>query len=146
MNNIKLKIGIIIFCSLFVNFTFGQNDSSKVDWNELIVGKWVNKINRTLDGKEYTGLKCRDTIQYLSNGKYISNHCVWNETGKWKFSEKKDLMIHFDIDNEYWKNELGTDDLGESHAEIISLSESELVTVLFDEEKGEIHQFYARLE
>ena len=146
MNNIKFKIGIIIFCSLFVNFTFGQNDSSKVDWNELIVGKWVNKINRTLDGKEYTGLKCRDTIQYSSNGKYISNQCLGNEIGKWKFSEKKDLMIHFDIDNEYWKKELGTDDLGESHAEIISLSESELVTVLFDEEKGEIHQFYARLE
>ena len=55
-------------------------------------------------------------------------------------------MIHFNIDNVYWKKELRTDDLGESHAEIISLSESELVTVLFDEEKGEIHQFYVRLE
>jgi len=56
------------------------------------------------------------------------------------------LLIHFEIDNEYWKKELGTEDLGESHAEIISLSESELVTVLFDEEKGEVHQFYVRLE
>ncbi len=146
MNNIKLKIGIIIFSSLFVNFTFGQNDSSKVDRNELIIGKWFNKINRTLDGKEYFGLKCRDTIQYLSNGKYIKNQCVWDETGKWKFSDKKDLIIHFDIDNKYWKKRLGTDDLGESHAKIISLSESEFVTVLFDEEKGEIHKFYVRLE
>ena len=146
MRNFKIKIGIIIFCALFANLAFGQKDSSKTDWNELIVGKWVNKINRTLDGKEYTGLKCRDTIQYLSNGKYISNQCVWNETGKWKFSDKKDLMIHYDIDNEYWKKELGTDDLGVSNAEIISLSKSELVTVLFDEEKGEVHQFYIRLE
>ncbi|WP_054852126.1 hypothetical protein [Olleya sp. ITB9] len=146
MRNFKIKIGIIIFCALFANLAFGQKDSSKTDWNELIVGKWVNKINRTLDGKEYTGLKCRDTIQYLSNGKYIFNQCVWNETGKWKFSDKKDLMIHYDIDNEYWKKELGTDDLGESNAEIISLSKSELVTVLFDEEKGEVHQFYIRLE
>lgn len=146
MKNIKIKIGIIFFCALFANLAFGQKSSSKTDWDELIVGKWVNKISRTLDGKEYFGFKCRDTIQYLSNGKYISNQCDWNETGKWKFAENKDLIIHYDINNEYWKKELGTDDLGEGHAPIISLSDSELVTLILDEGKGEVHQFYVRLD
>ena len=146
MRNFKIKIGIIFFCLFFVYNAFGQKDSIKNDWNKIIVGKWVNKIDRTLDGKVYTGLSCRDTIQYISNGKYISKQCVWNETGKWKLSKKGDKIIHFDIDNEYWKKELGTDDLGESNCKIISLTESELVTQLFSEDVGEIHQYYIRLE
>jgi len=137
---------VVIFCCLV---TWGMNaqsekDAVKADWNTLIVGKWVNKINRTLDGKVYNGLKCRGTIQYLSNGTYSSKQCVWNETGKWRFSDNKDAIIHFEIDNAYWKKELGTEDLGESHAQIISLSETEFVTVLFDEELGEVHQYYVR--
>ncbi len=144
--NFNIKIGITFVLSIFANIVFGQNDSLNTDWNKIIVGKWVNKIERTADGKEYAELSCRDTIQYLSNGKYISKQCVWNETGKWKLSDKGDEIIHFDINNEYWKKELGTDDLGESHCKIISLTESQLVTQLFSEDVGEIHQFYIRLE
>ncbi|WP_166963275.1 hypothetical protein [Yeosuana marina] len=146
MMNFNIKIGITFVLSIFANIVFGQNDSLNTDWNKIIVGKWVNKIERTADGKEYAELSCRDTIQYLSNGKYISKQCVWNETGKWKLSDKGDEIIHFDINNEYWKKELGTDDLGESHCKIISLTESQLVTQLFSEDVGEIHQFYIRLE
>ncbi|QNK78282.1 hypothetical protein H7F37_04135 [Winogradskyella sp. PAMC22761] len=146
MMNFKIKIGIAFILTIFANVAFGQKDSLNTDWNKIIVGKWVNKIDRTLDGKEYAGLSCRDTIQYISNGKYISKQCVWNETGKWKLSEKGDTIIHFDIDNEYWKKELGTDDLGEANCKIISLTESELVTQLFSEDVGEIHQYYIRLE
>ncbi|MEP0462525.1 MAG: hypothetical protein ABJN84_17405 [Flavobacteriaceae bacterium] len=141
-----MKIGIMFCCVLFSSQAFGQTDSLKTDWDKIIVGKWVNKINRTMDGKEYFDLKCRDTIQYSAKGNYISNQCVWNETGKWKFSKDKELIIHYDINNQYWKKELGTDDLGESHAPVISLSKSELVTVILDEEKGEVHQFYVRLK
>ncbi|WP_460219326.1 hypothetical protein [Psychroserpens sp. MEBiC05023] len=146
MMNFKIKIGIIFFYALIANIAFGQKDSLNTNWNKIIVGKWVNKIDRTIDGKEYVGLNCRDTIQYISNGKYISKQCAWNETGKWKLSDKGNKIIHFDIDNEYWKKELVTDDLGEAHCKIISLTESELVTQLFSEDKGEIHQFYVKLE
>ena len=146
MKSFKIKIRIIIICALYTNLTFGQKDTINSDWNKIIVGKWINKIDRTIDGKEYTGLNCRDTISYISNGKYISKQCAWNETGKWKLSDDGNKIIHFDIDNKYWKKELGTDDLGESHCKIISLSKTELVTQLFSEDVGEIHQYYVRLE
>jgi hypothetical protein len=146
MRNFKLTFGFIFLSILCFNQAFGQNATPKADWDKLIVGKWVKKINKTEDGKEYFGLKCKDTIQYFQNGNYKSEQCVWNETGKWKFSENNDLIIHYDIDNEYWKKELGTDDLGESHGTILSLTETELVTIIYAEMEGEIRCYYKRIE
>ena len=146
MKNFKLTYVFILISILCLNQAFGQNETSKADWDKLIVGKWVKKINKTEDGKEYLGMKCKDTIQYFQNGNYKSEQCVWNETGKWKLSENRDLIIHYDIDNKYWKKELGTDDLGESHITIFSLTETELVTIIYAEMEGEIRCIYNKLK
>ncbi len=146
MRNYKLTIGFIILTLLCVNNTYGQTQTSKTNWNKLIVGKWVNKINKTKDGKEYFGIKCKDTIQYFTNGNYESQQCDWSETGKWKFSENKELIIHYDVDNAYWRKELGTDKLFRSEGAILSITRNELVTVTLDEEKGEILCYHKRIE
>jgi hypothetical protein len=146
MRNLKLKFGIIFISILCFNQAFGQKETSKSDWDKLIVGKWVNKINKTEDGKEYFGIKCKATIQYFQNGNYSSQQCDWSETGKWKFSENKDLIIHYDINNEYWKKELETDKLFRSEGRILSVSETELVTITYAELEGEIYCYYVRLE
>ena len=146
MRNLKLTFGFIFISILCFNQAFGQNETSKSDWDKLIVGKWVSKINKTEDGKEYFGMKCKDTIQYFQNGNYSSQQCDWSETGKWKFSENKDLIIHYDIDNEYWKKELETDELFKSEGPILSVTETELVTVSYAELEGEIRCYYKRLQ
>ncbi|MCF8275085.1 MAG: hypothetical protein K9I95_14765 [Flavobacteriaceae bacterium] len=102
-------------------------------------------MNKTLDGKELE-MKCNDTIQYFKNGSYSSQECDWNETGKWKFSENKDLLIHYEIDNAYWKKELETDKLFRSEGPIFSVTETELVTVTYGELEGEIRCYYTKLE
>ena len=146
MRNFKLTFGFILLSILCFNQTFGQNESSKADWDKLIVGKWVNKINKAEDGKEYFGMKCKDTIQYFSNGNYKSIQCDWSEIGKWKFSENKELIIHYDIDNEYWKKELETEKFFKSEGPILSVSETELVTITYAELEGEIRCYYKRIE
>ena len=146
MRNFKITFGFILLSVLCLNETFGQNEPSKTNWDKLIVGKWVSKINKTEDGKEYLGMKCKDTIQYFQNGNYNSQQCDWSETGKWKFSENKDLIIHYEIDNEYWKKELETDKLFRSEGPILSVTETELVTVTYGELEGEIRCYYIKLE
>ena len=111
-----------------------------------MVGKWKSDVSKTMDGSEYFGFKCKGTIEYLSNGKYNSQQCDWDETGEWKFSENKDLIIHYNINNKYWKKELGTDKLFRSEGPILSVSETELVTVVLDEIEGEIRCYYKRIK
>ncbi|MGM5470458.1 hypothetical protein ACS386_09280 [Flavobacteriaceae bacterium LMO-SS05] len=146
MRNFKLAIGFIFLSLLCINKTFGQSNPSKQDWDNLIIGKWVSKINKTSDGKEYHGIKCKGTIQYFQNGNYALQDCDWNETGKWKFSKNKDLIIYYDIDNEYWKKELDIDDLGERHEKILSITQTELINITNSEDVGEIQCFYTRIE
>lgn len=146
MKNFQLSFGFIFLSILTFNQAFGQTETAKADWDKLIVGKWVGKINKTPDGIEYLGIKCKDTIQYFQNGDYSSQQCDWSETGKWKFSKNKDLLIHYDIDNEYWKKELDTDKLFRSEGRILSVSENELVTVTYCEMQGEIYCYHQRIE
>ena len=145
MRNFKLTFVFIFLSILCFNETHGQNELSKTNWDKLIVGKWVNKVNKTIDGKE-VAMKCNDTIQYFENGNYASQECDWNETGKWKFSENKDLIIHYEIENAYWKRELETDKLFSSEGPILSVRETELITVTYGELEGEIHCYYTKLE
>ncbi len=146
MKNFKLIFGFIFLSILCFNQAFGQNETAKTNWDKLIVGKWVSKINKTSDGEEYLGIKCKDTIQYYQNGDYASQQCDWSETGKWKFSENKDLIILYDIDNKYWKKELETDKLFRNEGRILSVSETELVTITYAEMEGEIYCYHIRLE
>lgn len=125
--------------------------TDKNNFNKLIVGKWINKINKTKYGKEYLEIACKDTIQYLSNGQYIWKQCGINETGKWKISTDKTEIILYNRKNKYWEKELETKDIGEMEITIFSLSQTQLVTLTYleivegdDPESGEIQQFYTR--
>ena len=140
----KILFGFALI--LISTISFGQSKPSKTNWDKLIVGKWINKSNKTIDGDEFKEAECRDTIQYLSNGKYLSDQCTWKADGKWKLSNDKKYIIHYDINSDYWRKILGTDDLGESRSEIISISESQFVKVIYSEDQGEIHRFYQRIE
>ena len=146
MRSFKLIVGFIFLSFLFIDNSYSQNEIPKTDWDTLIVGKWVQKIILFKDGKEYLGKKCNDTIQYFLNGSYSWQQCDWNETGNWKFSDKKDFITHYNIDNKYWKAKLKTDDLGEAQSIIFSISETELVTLTYAEMEGEIRCFYKRLD
>ncbi|MFT5891874.1 MAG: hypothetical protein ACI9Y7_001981 [Dokdonia sp.] len=131
---------------LCFNHISAQQNVSQDDDDKLIVGTWVHKTDRTIDGREYIEFTCHDTIQYKKNGLYVFKQCNWNEAGNWKFNADKNVIIHYNISCAYWEKLLGTKDLGESHGEVISLSQTELVTVIYAEGTGEIRQYYTKLE
>ena len=144
------KLIYLTFIFLFIQIALSQK-TDKNNFNKLIVGKWINKINKSKDGKEYLEIDCKDIIQYLSNGQYIWKQCGINETGKWKISTDKSKIILYNRKNKHWEKELETKDIGEMEIPIFSLSQSQLVTLIYleivegdDPESGEIRQFYTR--
>ncbi|WJJ96524.1 hypothetical protein [Algibacter luteus] len=145
MKYYKLTIGTILL-SLCFNQAYGQSDSLKTNWDKLIVGKWVKKINKTEDGKKYDGLKCLDTIEYFNDGRYVWNMCGINESGKWKISKERSRIVFEQRESKYWEKELNQTDLGEMESPLLKLTETELVTRMIDEEKGWINEFYFRIK
>lgn len=151
LKDVKMKKLIYLtLIFLFIQIAFAQK-TDKNNFNKLIVGKWVNEINKTKGGKEYLELNCKDTIHYLLNGQYIWKQCGINETGKWKISTDRSKIILYNRKNKKWEKELETKDIGEMEILIFSLSQFQLVTLLYleieegdDAESGEIHQFYTR--
>jgi hypothetical protein len=140
-----LKI-ILFFLTVVIsstNSTFAQQ-TRKLNLDSLLVGKWVKKIDKTKDGKEYFGLKCKDTIEYLQTGNFIWNQCGINETGKWKISKDKKKIIHYQCKSKYWEDYLHTKDIGQMDIPIVSLTQQQLVTIISDEEKGAINQYYSK--
>src|SRR4249919_1995487 len=131
------KIIIPFFLTIVVFSTtpiFAQQ-TKKPDLSKLIIGQWVKKIGKTKDGKEYFGLKCKDTIQYLQSGQYIWNQCGISETGTWKISKDKNKIILYDRRSKYWEEFLNTKDIGQMDIPIVSMTQKELITIIFDEEK-----------
>ena len=116
------------------------------DLSKLLIGQWIKKIDKTKDGKEYFGLKCKDTIRYLQSGQYIWKQCGISETGKWKISADKTKIILYQRNCKYWEDYLQTKDIGQMDIPIISMTQLQLVTIIYDEEKGAVNQFYVRTE
>ena len=145
--NKQFKKILLPFLLIVVNFCYSQKDSlNQESISKILVGKWIKKTETTQDGETYTGLKCKDTIEYFINGKYKWNQCGIDETGDWKISDDGKLIIFSKRDNKYWKEKLNLNDLGNMESPIFKLSSSELITGLIDEEKGWINKIYIRLK
>ena len=107
-----------------------------------IVGTWENKINKTQDGKEYYGLICKDTMQYLSNGKYIWRQCGIRETGSWKVSSDGKTIILYERWSKHLQEYLKTTSIGDMHIRLIELDRKHFVSLIMDEELGDIEEYY----
>ncbi len=142
----KFKDSIFFLVLIFSFTTHAQGDLLKTKWDQYIIGKWTNRVNLNSEGAVYLGIKCKDTIQYFPDGTYEYKGCEWNAIGKWKFSNNKTYIIHYEIDSKYWKKLLETEDLGEMHTPIISLTDAELITTFLTEDQGEIKSYYIKLE
>ena len=146
------KLIFILLASALTQLSFAQK-SDKVECSRLIVGKWLNKIDKTKDGKEYTGLTCKGTMQYFQDGNYIWKQCSSKQTGKWKISSDNSKVILFERRDEEWEPEVGITDIGEMEIPIFSLTKSEFVTVFYletddknNEDNREIRQHYFRVK
>ena len=142
------KLIYLTFTFLIIHPVFSQK-TDKTNYNKLIVGKWIKKIDKTKDGKEYFGPKCKDTIQFLSDGNYNWNQCGFKETGKWKISTEKSMIIMYDRKNNNSKYHSESEEIGELEFPIVSISKSQLVSAVAMEadENGisdEISEFYVR--
>lgn len=142
-----MKIIILFFLTIVVLSTetiFAQQTETHL--SKIIIGQWIKQFDKTKDGKEYFGLKCKDTIQYLSNEQYILRQCGINETGKWRISEDNKKIILYQRKSKYWEEYLQTKDIGQMNIPIVSLTSKQLVTTIFDEEKGAINQYYIHVK
>ncbi len=142
----KIIISVFLTIVVFATTPIFAQQPIKSDLSKLIIGQWIKKIDKTKDGKEYFGLKCKDTIQYLSSGQYIWKQCGINETGKWKISTDKKKIILYQRKCKYWEDYLQTKDIGQMDIPIVSMTQLQLVTIIYDEEKGAVNQFYVRTQ
>ena len=139
----KIISFLLIAFVLLTTSALAQQEK-KANPDTLLIGKWIKKIAKTKDGNEYFGLKCKDTIQYLRSGNYVWNQCGINETGKWKISKDKKKIILYQRKSKYWEDYLNTKDIGQMDIPIVSLTQQQLVTIIYDEGKGAINQYYSK--
>jgi hypothetical protein len=142
----KIIISIFFTVAVLLTTSIFAQQTNKVVLGKLVIGQWIKKIDKTKDGKEYFGLKCKDTIQYLQSGRYIWKQCGINETGKWKISMDKKKIILYQRKCKYWEDYLQTKNIGQIDIPIVSLTQLQLVTIIYSEEKGAINQFYVRTQ
>jgi hypothetical protein len=143
---IKIIIGLFLTIAVCSTISIFAQQTKNSDLRKLVIGQWIKKIDKTKDGKEYFGLKCKDTIRYLHSGQYIWNQCGINETGKWKISTDNKKIILYQRKCKYWEDYLQTKDIGQMDIPIVSITQLQLVTIIYDEEKGAVNQFYVRTQ
>jgi hypothetical protein len=146
MNKWKIAFLVFITIAVFSTISIFAQQTNKAELSKLIIGQWIKKIDKTKDGKEYFGLKCKDTIQYLISGQYIWKQCGINETGNWKISTDNKKIILYQRKCKYWGKYLQTKNIGQMDIPVVSLTQSQLVTIIYDEEKGAVNQFYSRTQ
>jgi hypothetical protein len=142
----KIIISVFLTIAVFSVTSLFAQQTNKTDLSKLVIGQWIKRIDKTKDGKEYFGLKCKDTIQYLQSRQYIWKQCGINETGKWKISTDKKKIILYQRKCKYWEDYLQTKDIGQMDIPIVSLTQLQLVTIIYSEEKGAVNEFYVRTQ